>query len=314
MSRISQTDIPFMKYRWYLLAVSMSLVGIAIFFLATRGLNFGTDFKGGVTLVVQFKNPLTEAQINDALQQDAQVHAVVQRFGEAKDNTFVVKSDIPQDKQEKYSQPLIQGLEKNFGAENVSILKEESVGPKVGKELRNQGIYAVIFAWIVILIYIGFRFDYYFAPGAIIALIHDVLISIGAFAVTGREVNLTVVAAMLTIIGYSINDTIIVFDRIREDLQRYKGMDLISLVDKSINETLMRTIITSLTVFFVSCVLFLRAEGDIASFGFAMIFGVITGTYSSVFIASPVFIFLKEHGHRFGMGKKTMAVGAKSFS
>jgi len=315
MSRITKTDIPFMKYRYQLFALSMTLVGIAIFLLAKHGLNYGTDFKGGVTLVVQFKAPVQESEVNAALEGATGVHAVVQRFGETNNNTFVVKSDIPSGKDEKPSAPLVQALEKSFKAENFSILKEEFVGPKVGKELRNKGMYAVIWAWVAILIYIGFRFDFYFAPGAIIAVIHDVIISIGAFAITGREVNLTVVAALLTIIGYSINDTIIVFDRIREDLVRYKGMDLIALVDRSINETLMRTLITSLTVFFVYCVLWLRAEGDIASFGFAMIFGVITGTYSSVFIAAPVFIFLKQHGHLFGLGKKPVQVGgAKTFS
>ncbi|KAB2842100.1 protein translocase subunit SecF, partial [bacterium] len=164
-------------------------------------------------------------------------------------------------------------------------------------------LYAVLWAWVIMLIYIGFRFDFYFAPGAIIALIHDVLVAVGIFALLGLEVNLTVVAAILTIIGYSINDTIIVFDRIREDLQKHKGMGLVEVVNKSVNETLSRTIITSLTVLFVVTVLYFRTDGDIKNFAFAMMIGVITGSYSSISIASPVFLFLKQHGHRFGLGK-----------
>jgi preprotein translocase subunit SecF len=157
------------------------------------------------------------------------------------------------------------------------------------------------------LVYIGFRFDFYYAPGALLSLIHDVVVAVGCFALFGLEVNLTVVAAILTIIGYSINDTIIVMDRIRENLQRHKGMGLIETVDLSINETLSRTIITSLTVLFVVVVLFVWTEGDIKNFAFAMTIGVITGTYSSISIASPVFIFLKQNGHRFGLGKPKAA-------
>jgi preprotein translocase subunit SecF len=295
-----------MKYRWQLFALSMALVGLAIYFWAVRGLNYGTDFKGGLSLVYQFNSPTTEGAVTDALQKANLPSFVVQRFGEFAKNTFVVKSDVVQKTEEKFSAPFTGALEQAYGPGQVTLAKEEFVGPKVGKELRTKGVYAVFWAWMIMLVYIGFRFDFYFAPGAIVALIHDVLIAVAAFAVTGLEVNLTVVAAILTIIGYSINDTIVVFDRIRENLQKHKGMDLVALVDLSINETLVRTLITSIAVLFVSLVLFFRAEGDIQNFGFAMIFGVLTGTYSSVFIASPIFIFLKQHGHRLGF-KKTKA-------
>ena len=311
MSKTLKTHIPFMNYRWQLLGLSMALVAVALFFSLTKGFNYGTDFKGGLNLMYQFQKNTNEGEINGALQQAKLGNFVVQRFGEVSQNTFVIKSDKPEanaqagqaEQEVKLSAPFTQALEKGFGAGTVSLMKEEFVGPKVGKELRAKAVWAVILAWVIILIYVGFRFDFFFAPGAILALIHDVIIAIGAFAITGREVNLTVVAALLTIIGYSINDTIIVFDRIREDLERHKGMGLIEIVNKSINETLSRTIITSLTVFFVSLVLYFMAEGDIQSFGFAMIFGVITGTYSSIFIASTVFVFLKKHGHKWGMGK-----------
>lgn len=295
--------IPFMKYRWLLLGISMSLVAVAVYLWMVRGLNYGTDFTGGMTLVYQFKQATDENAVNDTLTKANLPPTVVQRFGEFAKNTFVIKSDIPE-APEQYSKKVTAALQGAFGGEGVQLLKEEFVGPKVGKELRTKGIYAVVWAWVCMLVYIGFRFDFYFAPGAILALIHDVVVTIGAFALMRYEVNLTVVAGILTLIGYSINDTIIVFDRIRENLEKHRGMDLIELVNLSINETLMRTIITSLSVFFVSVVLFFRAEGDIQNFGFVMIFAVITGTYSSVFVAAPIFIFLKQHGHRFGLKKK----------
>lgn len=293
-----------------MLLVSFSIVAAGLAAIFIKGLNFGTDFTGGLKFIYQFQVPANETSITDALKQAGLPNFVVQRFGDAKENTYLVKGEVPKDREENFSQPYNQALEKVFGAGKFQLLQEEFVGPKVGKELRTKGIYAVLWAWVIMLVYIGFRFDFYFAPGAIIALVHDVLVAVGLFALFGLEVNLTVVAAILTIIGYSINDTIIVFDRIREDLQRHKGMGLIEVVDRSINETLSRTIITSLTVFFVVIVLFFRAEGDIKNFAFAMMIGVITGTYSSVSIASPVFIFLKQYGHKFGLGKG--AAGAKA--
>ncbi|MDL1872291.1 protein translocase subunit SecF [Deltaproteobacteria bacterium PRO3] len=309
MTRLKK-EIPFMKYRWLMLIVSMAIVAAGLAAVAVKGLNFGTDFTGGLKFIYQFQNSVNEGALTDALRQAGLSHVVVQRFGEAKANTFIVKSEQIEGLEEGFSRPFNQAFEKTFGAGSFQMLQEEFVGPKVGKELRTKGLYAVLWAWVIMLIYIGFRFDFYFAPGAIIALIHDVLVAVGIFALLGLEVNLTVVAAILTIIGYSINDTIIVFDRIREDLQKHKGMGLVEVVNKSINETLSRTIITSLTVFFVVTVLYFRTDGDIKNFAFAMMIGVITGSYSSISIASPVFIFLKQHGHRFGLGKG--AAGAKA--
>jgi preprotein translocase subunit SecF len=303
MPRIFKKDIPFMKYRWWLFSLSILSNVFAVALLFTHGLNFGTDFKGGLKLLYHFDAATTEVKVTDVLNQAHLANFIVQKFGTEDQNTFVVKSDLPEGKPENLSPPYTQALQASFGADHVSLIKEEYVGPKVGKELMTKGIYAVIWAWGIILIYMAFRFDVYFGIGGIVALIHDVIIALGAFALFHREVNLTVVAAFLTIIGYSINDTIIIFDRIREDLGKHKGMDLISLVDMSINETLARTLVTSLTVFFVVGVLFFRAEGDIQNFAFAMLFGVVSGTYSSVFIAAPVFIFLKQHGHKFGIGK-----------
>lgn len=297
-----------MKYRGWLFGASLLANVFAIVLLFTHGLNFGTDFRGGLKLLYQFNTSTTEAQVTEALEQGQLTNFVVQKFGFENQNTFIVKSDLHEGKEGNLSEPFTKALQAKY-PEQVSLIKEEYVGPKVGKELMTKGIYAVIWAWAIILLYMAFRFDVYFGVAGIVALIHDVFIAVGLFAFFGREVNLTVVAAFLTIIGYSINDTIIVFDRVREDLQKHKGMDLISLVNMSINETLARTLVTSLTVFFVVLVLFLRAEGDIQNFAFAMILGVVAGTYSSIFIASPVFIFLKQHGHRFGLKKISEAKG-----
>lgn len=302
-------EIPFMKYRYLVLGLSALLVAASFFLLFTKGLNYGTDFKGGLKLIYEIKVPTNEAQLTSLFPKGEFPDLVVQRFGEAGGNTFVIKSDVPEQvKEEEYAVPFTKKINEALGEGSASLIKEEFVGPKVGKELRTKGIYAVIWAWVIMLIYIGFRFDFFFAPGAIVALIHDVVITLGAFALTGREVNLTVVAAFLTIVGYSVNDTIIVFDRVRENIQKYKGLPLIDIVNRSISQILVRTIITSLTVFFVVMVLFLRAEGDIQNFAFAMIWGVVVGTYSSTFVAVPIFLFLRKHGHRIGMKPKTAKV------
>ncbi len=304
-----EKEYNFMKYRWWFLAASGILMLLCTFLLVTKGLNYGTDFKGGLKLIYQFKVATGESEITEALSGKGFPGLLVQRFGEADQNTFVIKSDLPEENAtDELTKPFSETLVAKYGADQVLMIKEEFVGPKVGRELRNKGIYAVVWAWVIMLIYIGFRFDFYFAPGAIVALIHDVIIALGAFALTQREVNLTVVAGFLTIVGYSINDTIIVFDRIRENIKRHKGTPLVSIINKSLTQTLMRTIITSLTVFFVVLVLFLRAEGDIQNFAFAMMWGVIAGTYSSVSIAAPIFLLLREHGHRIGIKPKDTRV------
>lgn len=302
-------EIPFMRYRWPVFGLSLILMAASVFLLATKGLNYGTDFRGGLTLIYQIKKPTTEGEITNALKEKGITSFVVQRFGEVTEGNFVLKGDMPEQTTEgDLAKPATDALAAHFGPDQVTMIKEEFVGPKVGKELRTKGIYAVIWAWVIMLIYIGFRFDFYFAPGAIFALVHDVLISLGAFALTQREVNLTVVAAFLTIVGYSINDTIIVFDRIRENIQKHKGMPLVNIINLSMTQVLVRSIITSLTVFFVVMVLFLRAEGDIQNFAFAMLWGVVVGTYSSIFVATPIFLFLREHGHRLGFKSKRTKV------
>jgi len=301
---ITKKEIPFMKYQAYLIALSVLLTVGSLVLLFIHGLNFGIDFKGGIKLQYKFSHVVESSPVQEIVEKSLQEKVAVQQFGDPKENVFAFDILKPSKGIEGVSQSVTKALEAQFGPGSATLIKEEAVGPKAGQELRKKGELAIIIAWLLILIYLGYRFDFYFSPGAIVALIHDIIIVLGAFAVTGREINLTVVAAFLTIIGYSVNDTIIVYDRIRENTKKYKSLPIADLVNRSINETLSRTIVTSLVVFFVVFVLFIKGEGDIRDFAFAMIVGVITGTYSSIFIACPFYIFLKKHGHRFGMTHK----------
>lgn len=283
-----------MKYRWLMLLVSFGIVAAGVAAIFVRGINFGTDFTGGLKLIYQFQDSTNEGVLTDALRQAGLSNAVVQRFGEAKQNTFIVKSDIPKDREENFSQPFNAALDKAFGAGKYQLLQEEFVGPKVGKELRTKGIYAVLWAWVIMLVYIGFRFDFYFAPGAIIALIHDVLVAVGLFALFGLEVNLTVVAAILTIIGYSINDTIIVFDRIRENMPRMPRAAFSQIINRSMSEVLTRSLATSLCTALPVTALLIFGGTTLQDFALALLIGTISGTYSSIFIAPPVLLHWKE--------------------
>lgn len=299
--KLFQKDIPFIQNQFYLIVLSLILTVASILLVFKHGLNFGIDFKGGIKLQYKLSKAIEGTQLQEAIASVLQEKVAVQQFGNSAENMFALDVERPQKGIEGFSEKVTQVLNEKFGENTATLIKEEAVGPKAGEELKKKGQLAVIVAWLLILIYIGFRFDFYFSPGAIVALIHDLIIVLGAFALSGREISLTVVAAFLTIIGYSVNDTIIVYDRVRENSKKYKTLSLEELVNRSINETLSRTIVTSLVVFFVVLVLFLKAEGDIQDFAFAMIVGVVTGTYSSIFIASPFYIFLKKHGHRFGM-------------
>ncbi|MBW2690493.1 MAG: protein translocase subunit SecF, partial [Deltaproteobacteria bacterium] len=191
-----------------------------------------------------------------------------------------------------------------YGEGNVDIRRMEMVGPQVGKDLRQKGLLSIFYAMIGILIYISWRFELRFAIGAIIALVHDVLITLGAFSLTGREIDLPIIAAFLAIIGYSLNDTIIVYDRIRENYGKHQKKGFSVVVNRSINETLSRTILTSGTTLLVVLALFIFGGGVIHNFAFAMLVGILIGTYSSIFVASPVLIFWDDYRSK---GKKQVA-------
>ena len=281
--------IPFVKYQWFFIAASVVLVLASFVVMMTKGLNYGIDFKGGARLVYQFQQPVTEGEIKTILKGVNLGGAQVVRYGEVKDNRMAIKVE----KAAEHAQvglTVTKALEGVFGADAVALQEEETVGPRVGKELRKKAWLAVIFAVILMLIYIGYRFDFLFAPGAVVALIHDVLITLGVFALLGKEVNLTILAAFLTIVGYSINDTIVVFDRIRENQHGISRGTIGKVVNLSLNQTLARTIVTSLTVLFVLVVIFIKGGGALHNFAFALIIGMVLGTYSSLFIASLCYV------------------------
>ena len=278
-----------MKFRPLTLAISSLFVLGSLFLMFTKGFNYGIDFKGGAKLEYQFTKAVNEQEVRNALKELQLGDISVVRFGEAKDRRMSIKVEIPEE-HAKISPLVTAALTKTFGS--VQLDQEETVGPKVGAELRKKAWLTILFSWALMLIYIGYRFDFYFAPGAVLALIHDVTITLGFFALLGKEINLSILAALLTLIGYSINDTIVVFDRIRENRSQINKDSIIDVVNNSLNSTLSRTLITSLTVLLVVVVLFLKGGGTLHDFSFALIIGAIVGTYSSIFVATPAYITL----------------------
>ena len=262
--------------------------------------------EGGDKFYVRYDKAVEPEAIEKALTAIGVQTQQVQRFGRPDDHGFeIVLSGL--------DQAARSGLERVLGAGVVkAIPRVDSIGPKAGAELRNDGIRSLLYAILFIMVYIAIRFDITYGPGTVIALLHDALITVGAFAVTYKEFSLTTVAAVLTIIGYSMNDTIVVFDRIREDAARQRDRKFDRVVNEAINQTLSRTILTSATVFFVTLAMNIWGVGVIRDFAFAMNVGVIVGTYSSIFVASPVLIWLNEKS--VAMAKKATARGARPSS
>ncbi|HEX5037015.1 MAG TPA: protein translocase subunit SecF, partial [bacterium] len=222
MFQLTGFHIPFVEKRWYFVAFSLITVILSIYFIATKGLNLSTDFKGGTKLQYQFSAPVTEADVRKILGGLDVGGFSLQKVGRPEENRIVLKMDKLEETQ-ALAQKITGALKSGTGAE-ATLEKNETVGPKAGADLRRKAQLALIVCWLLMLVYIGYRFDFAFAPGAIIALMHDVVLAVGGFALTGREVSLTVVAALLTIVGYSINDTIVVYDRVREEMG--KGLKL----------------------------------------------------------------------------------------
>lgn len=294
MFQLKDFHFDYVGHRKWFVMFSVVTIIIGIFFIFKNGLNFGTDFKGGTKLQYQFHITTTDGDVRSALEKNDIESFSVQKIGEVGDNRFIIKLDM-RENMEALIKKSTEALQSAFGSDKVSLEQNETVGPKAGADLRKKAELAIIVSWLLMLIYIGFRFDFAFAPGAIVALIHDVLLAIAGFAITGREVSLTVVAAILTIIGYSINDTIVVYDRIREHLANAGKQSLNTIINRSINEMFPRTVITSFTVFIVVALMYFFGEGEFQNFGFAMIIGVVTGVYSTLSIACPLYIWIKDN-------------------
>jgi len=285
--------IDFIGKRRIFMMISAIIIIVGFVALFTRGLNYGIDFAGGTMVQVRFAKAVTADDIRQALSGINMADASIQQFEDSETHEFLIRVEKSTTDLVGLSDRIKGELEKAFGAENIDIRRVEMVGPKVGKDLRRQGMYAIIYAMIGILIYVTFRFEFRFALGAIIALAHDVSITVGMFALLHKEFSLPIVAALLAIVGYSLNDTIVVYDRIRENMKSVGKREFTTVINDSINQTLSRTILTSLTTMLVLISLFFLGGGVIHDFAFAMIIGVTVGTYSSIFIASPIVIMMQ---------------------
>ena len=253
------------------------------------GLNFGIDFSGGTLVQLQFKTAPDIDDIRDGLKSIDLGESTIQEFGS--ENDILIRVQRSEEKLEEVGHQVKESLKDKFNLDDISVERVEMVGPKVGRDLREKALLSILYAIIGIVIYISWRFEFQYAIAAIIALIHDVLITTGAFSVADKEFTLVIVAAFLTIIGYSLNDTIVIFDRIRENLRRRGKTPLIELINSSINQTLSRTLLTSGTTLLVVLALFFFGGAIIHDFSFALMIGVLIGTYSSIFIASVFLIF-----------------------
>ena len=271
--------------------ISIALVFISIMLLTFKGLNYGVDFKGGTLLEVRVSD--TNVKIQDVRNslRDAELGDVsVKQFG--REGDFLVKFERNANENKKFISELKNDISGKIGSE-INFRRVESVGPKVSSELLKQGITAIALSLAAMLFYIWIRFEWQFSLGSIIALFHDVVITLGIFSILSLEVNLSIVAAVLTIVGYSMNDTVVIYDRIRENLLKYSKIETNEIANISVNETLSRTVITSLTTLLALGSIFLLGGEILKGFSFAMILGVIIGTYSSIFVASPVLNYFK---------------------
>ncbi len=295
LSVLRQTNIPFLSKTFLAVVVSLVLVVIGMGTFLVRGSdNFGIDFSQGTIVQVRFEQPTTTQEVRNALSRAGITEVVIQQYGSPRD--ILVRTSVEADGSDEdggsaalVGEKIADGLRQNMKTP-FEVERTEEVGAAVSRDLQKKALLAILYSTIGILIYISLRFEFRFGLGAVVAVFHDVLITMGALALAGREIQLPVVAALLTIFGYSINDTIVVFDRIRESMRMRRGRDFAKLVNASINETLSRTIITGLTTIFAVLVLYFVGSEVTRDFAFALFIGVLVGTYSSVFVASPIVV------------------------
>jgi preprotein translocase subunit SecF len=291
-------NLDFVGKRRIAVTFSLALILIGIVSLVVKGgPNYGIDFAGGTLVQVKFLEETKAADIRKALEPMELRGLTVQRFGDEA-NEFLLRAQNTSDELEGMARKINSVLDKAYGKGKVEIRRVEMVGPQVGKDLRKKGLMAILYAMVGILIYVTWRFEFRFAVGAILALAHDVLITLGVFSLFNKEIDLPIIAAFLAIIGYSLNDTIIVYDRIRENMGKHAKDGFAEIINRSINETLSRTFLTSGTTLLVVLALFIFGGGVIHNFAFALMVGIIVGTYSSIFVASPLLIFWENYRTR----------------
>jgi len=266
--------------------VSLLLISLSIIFLLIKGLNLGIDFKGGTLIEIRAESSnINIAEIRQSFLRMELGDVSVKKFG--KENDFLVKIEVNKSNDTSFIKSVNDQLTSDLGSV-VSFRRVENVGPKVSNELLNSGLLAISLSLAAMLIYIWIRFEWQFSLAAIIALLHDVIITVGIFSFLSYEINLSIVAAVLTIVGYSMNDTVVIFDRIRENLKKYSKISISEISNTSMNETLSRTLITSITTLLALFSIYIFGGTILKGFSFAMIIGVIVGTYSSIFVATPI--------------------------
>jgi len=286
-----KTSIRFMSQRKIAFAVSILLILGSISMYFTKGLNYGIDFQGGILIEVGAEQAFDIKKMRGSLSNLGLGEVALQEFGG--DNDVLIRIERQEGDataQQKAVDAVKAALAQDI-SDSISYRRVEFVGPKVSAELVEAGTMAMLLAVAAMLIYIWFRFEWQFSIGAVVALIHDVILTIGVFSVMGLEFNLSIIAAILTIIGYSMNDTVVIYDRVRENLRRYRAMGLSDLLDLSVNETLARTAMTSVTTLLALFTLFFFGGAVIHGFTFAMMWGVIVGTYSSIYVAGPLLLY-----------------------
>jgi preprotein translocase subunit SecF len=283
--------ISFNSYYKLFNLVSLFLIVISLLLLSFNGLNYGVDFKGGTIIELRTSdNSLTISKLRQSFSRMNLGDISVKEFG--KDNDYLVKFEKKENNNVNFISEIKQKLEQSIGPV-FNFRRVESVGPKVSTELLRSGIIAIALSLAAMLFYIWIRFEWQFSLGAILALFHDVIITLGFFSFFNLEINLSIVAAVLTIVGYSMNDTVVIFDRVRENLNKFSDIKIFELTNISINETLSRTIITSITTLLALLSIYFFGGEVLKGFSFAMILGVIFGTYSSIYIANPVLVYLR---------------------
>ena len=291
---------------WFIISLLIILPGF--FCMGTRGFNFGIDFTGGTIIDLKFEQPVTVAQVRDSLRPFGMDGSTIQLSGsdsdvESAQNVMIRTVDM----EEAERKEVMAGIRSSVG--DYQVMREEKVGAVIGSELILNAVEALVISWFLIILYVAYRFEWRFGVSAVLALVHDIIIVLAVFSFTQRQIDSSFVAAMLTIVGYSINDTIVIFDRIRENLKLHfrKGGDIYELVNRSIYQTLRRSLYTVFTVMFTTFALFFFGGETTKDFAFALLVGFAIGCYSSIFIASPLWIFLRNRSEKKKMPKAELA-------
>lgn len=302
------TNIDFIRWWKWAVGLTVAFIILGLGSLAIKGVNYSIEFTGGTLMQLQFTQPVDVGALRSALDQSGVTGAEIQQFGSAQE--YTVRAQNAEQRgaatsgAESVSKQIQNVLEKKYGANQVKVIRTEAVGPRVGDELRRDAILAMLLSFVVTTIYLAIRFEWRFGFAALIATSHDVLTTLAFLKLLHLEVSLTVVAAILTVIGYSLNDTIIIFDRVRENLRKGRKEPLYDTLNRSINETLPRSILTHATAFAATLALLFFAGEVIRPFAWVMAFGIFTGTFSSIYIASPVLLWIERKWPRkLGMSK-----------